>query len=912
MNGYFVRVLGSVMFFILILFFPRFAFAQNQYCINPELPQFSDTSHGEIVKIAIGMSRNIAEIQARKTDNSNFQQNGTMEIWDNYQDHGTRRVRSRTYNAGEPIIYDSLNLDLIGIGIHSLYARFLPSTGGEYWTSTVVAIIIEALHADFSASPLSGEAPLRVAFENRSTGTIWQSVWEFGDNTISSQTNPVHQYDAPGTYTVSLRVYGLNQCGITYHTKNNYIQVLSHEEEPLTLNVDFTASPREGELPISVQFTSQISGNVTVSSYSWDFGDGTTSQERNPRHLYSASGSYSVTFTASGQGVSDTERKQGYILVQEPRFLEVDFNAYNQRGRVPLNVRFSSSVRTNVTVSSYEWDFGDGSRGTGISPEHWYIQAGIYTVTLTASGEGLIDTETKPGFIIVEGEQIPPPCAFFTVEPRQGERPHTVFFQATCDASTITSYLWDFGNGDTATTREGSYTYERAGIYDVRLRVQGPSGEDFLLQDDYIEVTDPEFSLHFPILSKTPWTAVINAVFDHSMESPYTADFKIVPYTGEGAWLPENEDPQTSENASYVITINDIDLYGFRDLNDRRFQINGHYSGDNFLYYDGHPGYDYKTIDQHPEGLVSVYAAFGGKVVFVGGQYGTVKIDHLNGYTTVYMHCSEIFVQLDQYVRASSLIATAGDIGTDGRPHFHFEVRYQGIPVDPYGWRGIYPDPYRIPNVVLWHTAGGGMLTPPAADVFQGEPLDSAILLSWSYNHQPDNLAGFFLYFDYGNGFEYLSTLEADIQTFTATDLDNGVEYAFRLTSFNEINEESEGKVIYLTPQAPEEDEVTTEESDDDDDSAEEEESPEEDDSDDENEDEQENDENTQTNDGEVEGETDNSKQNTPQEIEVNICGKTENGDVNVCGISSTSSGAAIILALLPLMLMIVRYRFQP
>jgi len=86
------------------------------------------------------------------------------------------------------------------------------------------------------------------------------------------------------------------------------------EFEPLA--ADFTATPTNGVSPLIVNFSEQCVGYTT--SWSWDFGDNSTSTERNPTHTYNDPGTYTVTLTVTGPELSDTETKADYIKVRSP------------------------------------------------------------------------------------------------------------------------------------------------------------------------------------------------------------------------------------------------------------------------------------------------------------------------------------------------------------------------------------------------------------------------------------------------------------------------------------------------------------------------------------------------------------------------------------------------------------------
>lgn len=165
--------------------------------------------------------------------------------------------------------------------------------------------------AMFHASPLTGVAPLDVAFVDESWGKVTGRSWDFGDGITSTLTSPVHTYTVPGTYTVTLTVRGTLSEDTLVRT--NYVSFRA----PVPVQADFSASPTEGLAPLTVHFYNTSTGDYDTSL--WDFGDGITSTLTNPIHTYITGGVYTVTLTVSGKGGSNTHSKNGYITVVEMR-----------------------------------------------------------------------------------------------------------------------------------------------------------------------------------------------------------------------------------------------------------------------------------------------------------------------------------------------------------------------------------------------------------------------------------------------------------------------------------------------------------------------------------------------------------------------------------------------------------------
>jgi PKD repeat protein len=249
--------------------------------------------------------------------------------------------------------------------------------------------LLAAPQASFTAWPTVGIAPMTVAFTNTSTGDSTHSQWSFGDGVTSTLASPTHTYMTRGVYTVTLAVNGLG--GIDTLTRTNYITVYA------LARAGFVASPLSGLAPMDVTFTNTSTGDYANSL--WSFGDGSTSALTSPAHMYSLPGVYTVTLMVSGPGGTDTLTRANYITVIEPP-PAAGFTATPTSGIRPLTVNFSNT--STGVVSTWLWNFGDSVTSTEQHPTHTYTVTGVYTVTLTVSGPGGSDTESKPSFITVQ------------------------------------------------------------------------------------------------------------------------------------------------------------------------------------------------------------------------------------------------------------------------------------------------------------------------------------------------------------------------------------------------------------------------------------------------------------------------------------------------------------------------------
>jgi len=136
---------------------------------------------------------------------------------------------------------------------------------------------------------------LTVKWQDLSSGDISTWLWDFGDGTTSNRENPSHTYAARGNYPVTITVYGPG--GQDSRTKTLYLRAAP--------TANFTGTIKADGLTVKWQDLS--TGYVT--RWHWDFGDGTTSNRRNPPHTYAGHGDYDVTLTVTGPGGRDSRTK---------------------------------------------------------------------------------------------------------------------------------------------------------------------------------------------------------------------------------------------------------------------------------------------------------------------------------------------------------------------------------------------------------------------------------------------------------------------------------------------------------------------------------------------------------------------------------------------------------------------------
>ena len=218
-----------------------------------------------------------------------------------------------------------------------------------------------------------------------------------------------------------------------------------------------------------------------------------------------------------------------------------------------------------------------------------------------------------------------------------------------------------------------------------------------MTEDVVLEGVFDNFSLGFPVNGYTSTTVPISAVLDHTVFDTNPVDF----YQIDGTVRAFNGEIGSSDY--YSDCSGTVCGYSM-DLNNTYFLTSYNYTGNEFLYYDGHSGFDFAI----PSGT-NILAPADGKLYWATsdpvngnvGSFNTFYIDHENGYTTWFLHCSSLTatvlaeIQQNGYAMVSkgSHIAESGDVGATGSYHLHFEVRLNGVDdenvIDPY-YEGLW------------------------------------------------------------------------------------------------------------------------------------------------------------------------------------------------------------------------------
>ncbi len=242
----------------------------------------------------------------------------------------------------------------------------------------------------FTALPTHQTWPsATIEIENMTNPGNWDFEWNFDDGTTSVEKDPgAHEYGDWGEYEIGLYVSSTN-CS---HSISRRIRIL-----PPPPVAEFE-HPGPGCAPHGVQFRNN---SVYGSSYFWEFGDGNTSADPEPYHIFEEPGLYSVKLTVTGAGGAEF----AYREVEVYRLPEVSFMVSPELVMLPgQKVQLFNESKFG---SSYLWDFGDGIQSGLESPIHQYTETGDYDIRLSVwTDDGCYGEMTKHNAVTVTGEGI--------------------------------------------------------------------------------------------------------------------------------------------------------------------------------------------------------------------------------------------------------------------------------------------------------------------------------------------------------------------------------------------------------------------------------------------------------------------------------------------------------------------------
>ncbi len=337
---------------------------------------------------------------------------------------------------------------------------------------------------DVNFLPYGGCSGVAISFADNTScpyGNLTGWHWDFGDtygtgNDTSVLQNPVYTYDSSGTYLVKLIAASAAGCmDSTEHT-------IIIKQSP---GVDFSNTTACASQVVYFTDQSIIQPWETITDFEWQFGDGTVSSVSNPSHLFDTAGIYHVTLTIKTLSGCEVSRTKDVVIGAIP---EASFGYMN-------NCIYSTSHFTDSSTSAqgsinyWDWNFSNLGTSSLQNPGFVFPDTGIYVVSL------MVKTDHDCADSVSASIRIYPlPTAAFDLDPEYGIPPLPVSF--TNLSTGASSFLWAFGDGDTATGSDPVHTFETQGIFDILLTAYSGLGcSDTVSHKAYVLPTTVDISV---------------------------------------------------------------------------------------------------------------------------------------------------------------------------------------------------------------------------------------------------------------------------------------------------------------------------------------------------------------------------------------------------------------------------------
>lgn len=315
-----------------------------------------------------------------------FNVSGQVKLKNHY---GQESACSWNFGDGtEPVSGDAVNHVYKTVGRHTVTLSVSSASFGRSLTRTweinsrpmyiinqadvtplagVIPLTIKAL-----ADPIAEGSPMNIKYN-----------WNFGDGETSDLAHAEHVFVNPGEYTVTLKVWDENHPSFELPPRSYLVRAL-----PPVVQINPQVNPTQGPIPLKVNFHPYLftQGSPVNITFHWDFGDGATSDQAEPEHVYAKPGVYNVSLLVKETIHSIVVSGFLRITAQAPQITAVG-KVTPTSGSAPLTINCIADPKIEGTPTElvYEWDFGDGEKANGRQVAHAYNKAGTYTVKLTIS-----------------------------------------------------------------------------------------------------------------------------------------------------------------------------------------------------------------------------------------------------------------------------------------------------------------------------------------------------------------------------------------------------------------------------------------------------------------------------------------------------------------------------------------------
>lgn len=366
--------------------------------------------------------------------------------------------------------------------------RVGPDIGDNETPATIGSINIGLMNslAQFIFSPDNAPVDSEIYFDASDSlpsdsegSSIVSYVWDYGDGSTGAGVTSTHAYDTGGRFVVKLTTLDT----LSVQAVTTRIVTVIPPPQP---TAHILSSTEMGNASLQVNFNGILSTpsemDLSILSYSWDFGDGQLASGAIVDHVYTTPGVYVARLS-----ITDSKNRVAHsnvsISVKNPLPPVAVANSSQIVGRVPLQLTFTGISSTpgsfDGEIISYAWSFGDGSTASGASVQHTFVNPGVYQVKLIVKDDRGNSSEDT---LSIEAAPASGAVASIASSSSGGIRPIQIQFDGSNSLSStsegeIVEYHWTFGDGSTAMGANVAHEFLNQGSYVVTLKVTDEAGQ---------------------------------------------------------------------------------------------------------------------------------------------------------------------------------------------------------------------------------------------------------------------------------------------------------------------------------------------------------------------------------------------------------------------------------------------------
>lgn len=347
------------------------------------------------------------------------------------------------------------------VGLHSHFFQYLgtkdtiytvtliaTNTCGKDTGTTDIKVLPNTVKAFFNTDVFEGCEPLRVNFTNFSTGGS-NIKWDLGDGNVTNTVSPSHTYTQAGEYFVTLFVNN----GCSFDTTKPAVKIKVNPKPQVKFSI-------LRNIICETNTAHFIDHSSDLKKYSWQFGDGDSSQLSNPKHVYNTASVYKVILTGQSATTNCIARDSANIDVKPGP--DAQFTTDATVGCQPFKVNFKNTSTNSV---HYNWLFGEGNT-TGRTDSSFvfaFDTAGTFNIKLYSfNALGCVDSISRS--ITVN----PKPDSKFSIDPKNACK-YPVRVQTSNASKGFVNAEWNFGNTRTSILDNPFTFFDSVGTYNIRL-----------------------------------------------------------------------------------------------------------------------------------------------------------------------------------------------------------------------------------------------------------------------------------------------------------------------------------------------------------------------------------------------------------------------------------------------------------